>query len=172
MSATVPSYRSGQPSPSLDKHVKSRKSRSLFSRFQIFPKQIHIRTWFTIDPFIWPHQFNLSLFWLRCFLWLLVQFKKYIFSFIFRVRKTIPIFRFSAKLKEINNISCFSILTTYWVILLKPMYSLYSSKIRTDYFSTIKIILTFLSLQISVASIHYHIYQPLRSGRIWHKVNF
>ena len=43
----------------------------------------------------------------------------------------------------------------YCIILLKSMYWVYSSKILADYFSTIKIILWFLSLQISVTSLHY-----------------
>ena len=51
---------------------------------------------------------------------------------------------FSAQPKNKKNI----FLTTYYIILLKSMYSFYSSKILTDYFSTIKIILRFLSFQV------------------------
>ena len=51
---------------------------------------------------------------------------------------------------KIDNISCFSILTTYCIILLKSMYSFYTSEILVDYFSSTKILFRFLSFQVSV----------------------
>ena len=60
--------------------------------------------------------------------------------------------------QKLNNISGFSM---YCIILLKSTYWFYSSKIVDDDFSIIKIILRFLSLQVSATPLNYVIQREL-----------